>query len=361
MISVIVPVYNVEDYLHVCLNSILNQTFQDFEIVCIDDVSTDSSSEILEYFANKDSRIRIITENNAGPAAARNKGLARVRGEYVIFLDADDFYEITLLELLYKIAVRDNLDITVAKYNIFNNSTSSFEENMKIDHGDIFEPGKIVSKNEYPDQILQSVTGYVWNKLFKRSFLKEKNLSFNPWIRVFEDVYFIITALAVADRVGKVFEILVHHRVYSGQSKNKLFKKYYAQVPLLYAQIKEFLRANGMFIPLAKSFMNLSASRCYAIYNILWRDAKQEFWDMIHGDYAEQLGWVDTAPENFEREDVREFVAEILMFTHEQHERRKELGITLVGGLPRASRVARVRKKIKEFFMPRRKRSEKNR
>ena len=67
VISVIVPVYNVEDYLHVCLNSILNQTFQDFEIVCIDDVSTDSSSEILEYFANKDSRIRIIrNEKNMG-------------------------------------------------------------------------------------------------------------------------------------------------------------------------------------------------------------------------------------------------------------------------------------------------------
>lgn len=344
------PVYNADDFLRPAMDSIVGQTLREIEIICVDDGSTDRSLDILKEYQKGDSRVRIVTQNNAGPSIARNKGLSRSRGEYVIFLDADDFYEATLLEKLYEAASRDDLDITVARYDLYNNKKGTFEQSVRIDHGDIFAPGRVVSKNDYPDQILLSITGFVWNKLYKRSFLEEKRLSFNPWIRVFEDTYFTVTALSLADRVGKVFEVLVHHRVYSGQSKNKLFKKYYSQVPVLYADIKEFLRANGMYIPLTKSYLNLSASRCYTIYNLLWRDAKSEFWDMLHNDYAEELGWGSHAPEDFEREDVREFVADVLMFTHEQYLRRRELGIGRIGGIEHASKMARLRKKLKELF-----------
>ena len=105
MISVIVPVYNVEDYLHVCLNSILNQTFQDFEIICIDDESTDSSSEILEYFASKDSRIKILrNEGNIGLGPSRNRGIDAAKGKYIIFLDSDDWYSFDTLETFFNVA-----------------------------------------------------------------------------------------------------------------------------------------------------------------------------------------------------------------------------------------------------------------
>ena len=87
-ISVIMPVYNVEDYLKESLESILNQSFMDFEVICIDDGSTDKSLEILKEYQEKDDRIRIVTETNAGPALARNNGIRRARGEYLAFLDA---------------------------------------------------------------------------------------------------------------------------------------------------------------------------------------------------------------------------------------------------------------------------------
>ena len=350
-VSVVIPVYNADNYLRQALDSIVSQTLREIEIISVDDGSTDHSLAILKEYQSADNRIRIITQNNAGPSIARNKGLARARGEYVIFLDADDFYEPTLLESLYGVASRDSLDIAIARYDLYNNKKGIFEPSVKTDHGKIFESARVVSKNEFPDQILLSVTGFVWNKLFRRAFLLEKRLTFNPWIRVFEDTYFVVTAMSLADRVGKVFDVLVHHRVYSGQSKNKLFRKYYNQVPVLYAEMKEFLRANGMYIPLAKSFLNLSASRCYTIYNLLWRDAKREFWDMLHEDYAETLGWEERVPEDFEREDVREFVADVLMFTHEQYEYRRELGINRIGGIEHASKIARLRKKVKNFFV----------
>ena len=100
-VSVVMPIYNAYEYLRPAIDSVLDQTLGEIELICVDDGSTDRSLDILKEYKDKDERVRILTENNAGPSFARNKGLARARGDYVIFLDADDFYEPTLLEKLY--------------------------------------------------------------------------------------------------------------------------------------------------------------------------------------------------------------------------------------------------------------------
>ena len=99
-VSVIVPIYNAGDYLRPALDSILTGTLENIEIICVDDGSTDSSLDIVKEYLEKDSRVRIITETNAGPGHARNNGLKRARGEYVAFLDADDFLEPTFLDVV---------------------------------------------------------------------------------------------------------------------------------------------------------------------------------------------------------------------------------------------------------------------
>ena len=345
------PIYNAYDYLRPAMDSVIDQTLREIEIICIDDGSTDHSLEIIKEYQKSDSRIRIITENNAGPSIARNKGLLRSRGEFVIFLDADDFYELTLIEKLYSAAVEGELDIAFSKYDIYNSKKAIFEPGVRSDRAEIFDGNKIVSKQTHPNEIFQSVSGYVWNKMFRRSFLVDRGLLFNEEIRVFEDNYFVVTAMALADRVGRVNECLVHHRIYSQQSKNKLFKKYYKQVPKLYADIKEFLMANGMYIPLSHSFLNLSASRCCKIYNILWRDAKEELWNILHEKYAELLGWTNIEPEDIESEEARNFVTNVLVFTHEQYQRRLKRGKAKVkGGVERAVKDAKARKKLKGLF-----------
>ena len=99
-VSVVMPIYNAYDYLRPAIDSVLGQTLADIELICVDDGSTDRSLDIIKEYQKSDSRIRILTESNAGPSIARNKGLARARGEFVIFLDADDFYEKNLLSAL---------------------------------------------------------------------------------------------------------------------------------------------------------------------------------------------------------------------------------------------------------------------
>lgn len=325
-VSVVVPIYNAYDYLGVALDSILGQTLKDIEIICIDDGSTDRSLDIIKKYHEADSRVRVVTENNAGVSTARNKGIARARGEYIIFLDADDFYEPTLLEKLYTLAKKENLDIALSRFDIYNNKTEKFTATVDENHGDIFAHGAVVSKNEFPDYIFESTTGYVWNKLFRAEMIREKELTFAPELYIFEDVHFVCAAFSFANRIARLEEVLIHHRVYSDQSRAKLFKKYYNKVPDVYLKIKEFLMHNGTYIPLSLSYLNLSASRCFKIYNLLSGDAKANFWNLLHSGRADGLGWYKHAASDFESAEVYDFVANVGLYTHEQYEARKKRG-----------------------------------
>lgn len=325
-VSVVMPIYNAYDYLRPAIDSVIDQTLKEIEIICIDDGSTDHSLEIIKEYQKMDPRIRIVTENNAGVSTARNKGLVRARGEFTIFLDADDFFEPTLLSELYERATEDKLDITAVRFDIYNDKQSRFSQFVDDEHSDIFTPGAVVSKSEFPHYILQSTTGYVWNKLFRTSFLREKELTFAPELYIFEDVHFVCTALSVAERVGRIEDVLVHHRVYSDQSRTKLFRKYYTQVPGVYLKIKEFLSQHGLYIPLQRSFLNLSAGRCYKIYNLLWDDGKADFWDILHGGYADSLGWYKHEPSDFASDELYEFIANVGLYEHKQYQKRVKLG-----------------------------------
>ena len=325
-VSVIMPIYNASDYLRCALDTVISQTLSEIEIICIDDGSTDKSLKIIKEYQQKDPRIRIVTENNAGVSTARNKGIIRARGDYMIFLDADDFYEPELLEKLYVTAVKHELDLAVCEYDIYNTKQSRYIPAVLEDHADILVSGEVISKSEYPDTILECMSGYVWNKLFRTSFVREKELTFAPELYVFEDVHFVKCALSLAGRVMGISDVLVHHRIYSDQSRAKLFKKYYKQVPIVYLKIKEFLAAIGMYIPLSASFLNFSASRCYKIYNILWDDAKSAFWDLLHNGYAGSLGWYQHEREDFEKAEVCDFAANVGLYTHSQYIKRMDKG-----------------------------------
>ena len=350
-VSVVVPIYNASDYLRPALDSVLQQTLSDIEIICVDDGSTDSSLDIIKEYLERDSRIRIITETNAGPAHARNNGMRRARGEYIAFLDADDFLEPTFLESLYEIAKRDNLDIAISRYDVYNTKKSTFELTSEAEYSAIFADGKVSSKSEYPDEILMSTIGSAWNKLFRRSFVENMGLQFLADVRMYEDVYFVVTAMSVAERVGKAAEVLMHHRIHSSQSRKKFFGKYYTQVPLVYLKIKEFLMSHGMYAPLSVSFLNLAASRSYKMYNLLPKDSKEKFWNMYHEQYAEQLGFAEREVSDFFDADVCEFVLNVQMYSHNEYLKRLSRGAKAnLQNMPQNVDMAKKRKRIRNFF-----------
>ncbi len=327
-VSVIMPIYNAYDYLRVAIDSVLTQSLTDIELICIEDGSTDRSLDIIKEYQKSDHRVRILTEANAGPAVARNRGIERARGEYLAFLDADDFFEPTLLEKLYNTAKLDELDIAISDYDIYNSKTAKFEKRVKNPKEDIFLESRVVSKSDWFNEIFQSTTGSAWNKLFRRSFVVDKKLQFLTDVRTFEDVYFTVCALAYAERVGKVQEILLHHRIHSQQERARTFGKYHSQVPVVYCAIKEFLVHNGMYAPLSYGFLNLSASRCYKIFNILPRDKKDDFYNLLR-ENLKQLDWLEKTESDFDEKEVFSFVAALEMFNYKQYVKKHADTISL--------------------------------
>lgn len=328
-VSVIIPIFNAADYLRPALDSVITQTLREIEVICVDDGSTDNSLEILKEYQQNDDRVRIVTETNAGPALARNNGIRRARGEYIAFLDDDDFYEPQFLEELYNRSKEHDLDIAISDYDIYNMRHSSFRKAAAEDHEEIFEEGKVTSKSEHPDHIFSATNGSAWNKLFRHRFIEEKELRFLPDVKMYEDVYFVITALSLAERVEKVSRVLVHHRVHNEQTRAKMFRKYYSQIPIIYVKIKEFLMHSGMFSPLFSSYLNMTASRCFKVYHLLGSDSKETFWNMLHGEYAELMCWNGKSLSDFDSPEICEFVANVEMFDHDLYRKRLSRGLTL--------------------------------
>lgn len=351
-VSVIIPIYNASDYLRPAIDSVIYQTLAEIEIICVDDGSTDSSLEILKEYQKNDDRVRIVTEVNAGPGLARNNGLNRARGEYIAFLDADDFFEPNFLETLYERAKRDDLDIVISGYDIYNSKRAAFAKADEGDHIDIFANDVVTSKNEHPDFILASSTGSAWNKIYRRSFIDNKGLSFLPDVKIYEDVYFTVTAFSLAERVGRVSDVLIHHRIHSEQARNKLLRKNFMQIPHVFLKIKEFLMKKGMYAPLFTSFLNLSASRCYKLYNILGKDSKESFWNYMHEELVEELGWSGREMSDFESEEVCAFVTNAEIYTHDQYKRKCQSGeIPQTHRNQQTVKSFKLRKKIKNFFL----------
>lgn len=350
-VSVVMPIYNAYDYLRPAIDSVICQTLTEIELICVDDGSTDQSLDIIKQYQKKDARIRIVTETNAGPAVARNNGIRRARGEYIAFLDADDFYDPTLLEVLYTRAKEHELDIAIAEYDIYNSSKATFSAAKKSPHDAIYVDGEVTSKNEHPDVIFSSTNGAAWNKLFKLSFVLDNGLVFLPEVKMFEDVYFVLSALALAERVELVREVLLHHRIYSDQSRAKLFRKYYAQIPEIYVKIKEFLMSRGMYAPLFTSYLNYTAGRSAKAFSLLPSDSKEEFWNMFHEKYAELMGWQGHRLADFESVEVCEFAANVEMFTYEQYKKFISKGKSLdVEGMKSSFDLGKTRRRFANFF-----------
>ncbi len=349
-VSVIIPIYNAYDYLRPAMDSVIYQTLRDIEIICVDDGSTDQSLEIIKEYQKNDERIRIVTETNAGPGIARNNGIGRARGEYIAFLDADDFFEPTYLEALYERAKRDSLDIAISRYDIYNSRRAVFSKADEGDHIHIFADGVVSSKNEHPDYILASTAASAWNKIFKRSFVVEKQLSFLTDVKIYEDLYFTVTALSLAERIGMVPDVLTHHRIHSEQARTKRLRKNYAQLVSVFLRIKEFLMKRGMYAPLFHSYLNLAASRCYKLYNILSKDEKESLWNLLHSGKLEELGLAGRGPEDFEQDDVYAFVANAQMYTHEQYKKRLDRGIEKPSKIENSMKSFKFKKKVKGIF-----------
>ena len=192
-VSVIIPVYNVEQYLERCLDSVVNQTLKDIEIICVNDGSTDGSLQILEKYAKNDARIKILTRKNGGLAAARNTGLEHASGEYIGFIDSDDWIDLDYYEKLYNTAKKYDSDIAYADF--IRKGKNKHKIRMHINE-------EIVSTDirSKIDNCKNLTLGCVWNKIYRKELIFNNDLSF-PEGHVYEDGVFSMKSLYYANSV----------------------------------------------------------------------------------------------------------------------------------------------------------------
>ena len=210
-ISVVIPVFNAEKYLHRCLNSVINSTLKNIEIICVDDGSGDNSLSILNEYKSKDARIRVISQKHSYAGVARNAGLAVAKGEYIHFMDADDWIDETAYETWYQIAKDCNADVCDCMYyNV------DIQTNVVLPAGDIIYK----TRNEYlritnlKKDLEHLAFGVVvpWNKIYLRKFLVDNNIHFDSLICA-EDRSFYFSVIYSAERIVEIKETWIYHTV----------------------------------------------------------------------------------------------------------------------------------------------------
>lgn len=207
-VSIILPVYNVELYLDACLQSIASQSFTALECVCVNDGSTDGSLEILQRWAEKDSRFKIHNQQNQGPSVARNFGLNAAKGEYLSFVDADDVLRPEYLERFVQMMEQDNLDVAGCAYELSDtHSVKKFQ--FVVDR--VLDFPQLIASN----QMLQQSNDlcFPWRYMFRRSLVVEAGICFDERCSIGEDTIFITDVLAHSQRIRLTNESLYLYRV----------------------------------------------------------------------------------------------------------------------------------------------------
>lgn len=223
-LSVVIPVYNVEKYIRECVDSVLNQTMKDFELVMVDDGSTDSSGFILDAYQEKDHRIRVIHKKNGGVSAARNDALKCCTGDYVYIMDSDDYLEPDAFSTMCEEAVRTNADVVITDHCKFakqevQNPVHFFGESFVTEDPDIIAQlqNMVLHKSYAPFQTSENNgmgLGAPWTKLVKAELIREHRLQFDPYVRgVFDDCLFSLGVFEYARSVSYVRKITYHFRV----------------------------------------------------------------------------------------------------------------------------------------------------
>ncbi len=288
-VSVIVPVYNTEQYLNKCLESLVKQTLNGIEIICVNDGSTDNSLNILDGFAKKDSRIKILNQKNKGQSAARNNGFKAAKGEYIGFLDSDDFADITMFEKLYLDAKKKNSDISMCSITVLNEKTgisTTSDPYMNLNLFDeSFENTAFTHKQTHDFIFRICVTP--WNKIYKREFLETNNILFHENLN-FEDNVFFYETFIQARQISLVKEPLVFYRKESLTSYtfgNQDYKK--LDFFKIFEKIETFLKEKNIYNELEDYFLTHKKNTLIYWYKKLKNEkVKEEYYEKLKTNYG---------------------------------------------------------------------------
>lgn len=301
LVSVVIPVYNAEKYIKQMLGTVLDQTLEKIEVICVNDGSTDHSGEIIKELQKRDGRIIYKEQKNMTAGVARNVGLGLANGKYVVFWDADDKFDKHALECMYNKAELKKADICVCGVNEFTNEGKNYEADGYL-RMDLIPKKDPFDKYNISERFFDFASNVLWNKMYRREFLLENKLHFQN-IRQSNDTAFVMLSLYHAKAITCVEKKLVFYRVnnhnsLTGKSSETVFCPYEAYLYTLHE-----MKKHADFPMVEKSFKNKCAKGMFRALNIQTSfDAYVELYEFLQTEGLEHLGLSDCKKEDMEEE-----------------------------------------------------------
>lgn len=318
IVSVIMPVYNGETYLRQCLDSVVNQTLKEIEIICVDDGSSDRSVEILKEYAAKDERVMVLQQANAGAGAARNNGLSKASGKYLSFLDSDDFFETDMLEKAVEKIAADRADFVVFRCDHYLNDTNTFKKAAYTLKKQTLPPYTPFNFRQITDNVFKAFVGWAWDKVYDREFVMKHNLKFQEQ-RTSNDMLFVFSALVLAKRITYLDTVLAHQRRNNGESlSNTREKSWFCFYNALKA-LRDVLKEKGLYEELKKDFVN------YAVHFSLWNlntitgECYEKLYTKLHEEWFEELEVTGHDEDYFYNKTEYKQLADILRYDFKEY------------------------------------------
>lgn len=248
-VSILVPIYNVEKYLRQCLDSLVSQTLEDIEIICINDGSTDSSPEIINEYAKRDPRIVVITKKNSGYGDSMNTGLDKARGEYIGIVESDDWAEPNMFEDLYNLASSNKAEAVKSNFYFYSGLGGTRKKHPLVNPD---ETNKIINPKNNPHIFFQMAT--IWSAIYSREFLTKHGIRFLPSPGAsYQDTGFNFKVWASTERAYFTNEAYLHYRIDNEASSVKSRSKVFC-VHDEFTEIKRFLIEKNLLKELAPIF-----------------------------------------------------------------------------------------------------------
>lgn len=304
LVSIIVPVYNSERYLSTLLDSLLNQTYRNLEVICINDGSKDSSLQILKDRSNQDARVAVVDKENSGAAATRNVGLERATGEFLCFVDSDDYVMPTAIERLVDIAVEHDTDAVIFDMDNFDDATGETSPTNAVFKE--FVPTREVFCASDVDNFYKRVVGFTVNKLYRSSYLKEMSLRF-PKVGAHEDMPFTYIALSAAKRLYYLDETLYYYRRAREGSLSDGTNDDYRYMLDALASFRDGLKQYGLWERYERNFVNYALHMCHWKYGVLRKPNRWAFGGDCRSRVFGFFGVTDREPGYYFDEDDHTF------------------------------------------------------
>lgn len=281
-ITIIIPVYNVEKYLRQCLDSVVNQTYRNLEIICVDDGSQDNSGRILDEYAEKDDRFIVVHQKNQGQSVARNVGMDMASGKYILFVDSDDWIDLNTCNILFDKAELIQSDVLCFQYVSVDNSAQRVNTPRPNKFFEFYD--------NIPNRIENIMSGSYgpWNKLLRKDFLDSNKIRFIPGL-LFEDNPFVFELAMLAKKYDVIPIVLYYYRIggisVGNKKNNRNLLRLFEAVDKVFETVQKYNRSQEIELLLYK----YKLSEIYSFYrSIIGNDIKKEYIELLLKNFTEK-------------------------------------------------------------------------